>query len=67
MKTGRALLGVAAGLAAGAVLGMLFAPEKEIIKNNSHETKDLGDELNKKIDEKFDELINAITAKSKKA
>lgn len=66
MKTGKALLGVAAGMAAGAVLGMIFAPEKRSDKKIPGE-KELTDVLDKKINKKFDELIHAVSEKQKKA
>lgn len=62
MKTGKALLGVAAGVAAGAVLGMIFYPEKKTGRKLTSE-KDLKEALNEKINEKFDELIHAVTEK----
>lgn len=68
MTSGKALLGVLAGLAAGAVLGVLFAPVKgaDARKNISKKGEDLANALNEKVDEKFDELIGAITGKIKK-
>lgn len=69
MSSGKALLGVMAGIAAGAVLGVLFAPEKGINsrKNISKKGEDLANALNQKIEEKFDELMGTITGKMKKA
>ena len=69
MNTGKALLGVMAGIAAGAVLGMLFAPEKgsNTRKNISKKGDDLASALNDKVDEKFNELMNSITGKMKKS
>ncbi|HET9487426.1 MAG TPA: YtxH domain-containing protein [Chryseosolibacter sp.] len=54
MKTGKALLGVLVGLAAGAVLGLIFASDKEseVIKSNER----LSDTLSKYIGKKFDEF-----------
>jgi gas vesicle protein len=69
MSSGKALLGVLAGLAAGAALGVLFAPGKgtSTRKNTSKKGEDLADALNDKIDEKFEDLLGALTGKVKKA
>jgi gas vesicle protein len=69
MNTGKALLGVMAGIAAGAVLGMLFAPEKgsNTRKNISKKGDDLANALNDKVDAKFNELMNSFTGKMKKS
>lgn len=65
MTTGKAILGVVAGLAAGAVLGVLFAPDKGVDtrKKIARKGKDLTDELNNTIEHKFDELMTTISAK----
>jgi gas vesicle protein len=65
MKTGKAILGVVAGLAAGAVLGVLFAPEKgsDTRKKITKKGKDLTDALNDRIEQKFDELMKNISSK----
>ncbi len=69
MNTGKALLGVMAGIAAGAVLGMLFASERgsNTRKSISKKGDDLASALNDKVDEKFNELMNSITGKMKKS
>ncbi|ELR71626.1 hypothetical protein C900_02434 [Fulvivirga imtechensis AK7] len=58
MRTGRALLGVLAGMAAGAVIGALFASEKESDTERyiSEKGEGLADELNLMLDEKFEQL-----------
>ena len=59
MSTGKVVLGVLAGVAAGAAIGILFAPDKgsktrrKIIKKGKHYKDELGD--------KFDEFIESIT------
>ncbi|WP_416866016.1 MAG: YtxH domain-containing protein [Imperialibacter sp.] len=65
MTTGKALLGVVAGMAAGAALGLLFAPEKgektrKIIVDKG---EDLAGTLNHKIERKFNELMDSVNAK----
>lgn len=67
MTKGKALLGVLAGIAAGAALGVLFAPDKgaNTRKNISRKGEDLADAINDKIEEKFDELTDTILGKAK--
>ena len=67
MTKGKALLGVLAGIAAGAALGVLFAPDKgaNTRKNIARKGEDLADAINDKIEEKFDELTDTILGKSK--
>lgn len=68
MKNGKAFLAVIAGVAAGAVLGMLLAPGKgsDTRKKISRKSEDLADALDEKIDRKFEELLTTITGKVKK-
>ena len=68
MTTGKALLGVLAGIAARAVIGILLAPDKgdKLKKNISKKSEDLADAINDKIDEKFEELLKTISGKVKK-
>lgn len=66
MKKGKAVLGVLTALAAGAILGVIFAPDKdsETGQKISKLGEDLSDALNKSIDKKFEELAEAIAGKS---
>jgi gas vesicle protein len=67
MNTRKALMGVAAGLAAGVILGVLFAPEKgaKSRKKLSRKGEDLVDAINEEIDDKFQQLLSIITDKVK--
>ena len=64
MKSGKLFLGVLAGLAAGAALGVLFAPAKgsKTRKKITGKGKEYKDELK----DKFDEFIENITEKFEK-
>ncbi len=59
MGSGKVLLGVLAGVAAGATLGILFAPDKGTTtrKKISEKGNDYAEELEKK----FNEFIEGIT------
>jgi gas vesicle protein len=67
MTTGKALLGVLAGIATGAVIGILLAPDKadRSRKNISKKSEDLADAINEKIDEKFEALLKTLSGKVK--
>jgi gas vesicle protein len=69
MKTTKALLAVVAGVAAGAVLGLLFAPNKgsDTRRKIAKKSDDLANELSNRIDAKFDEVVDVIGSKEKKA
>jgi gas vesicle protein len=69
MTTGKALLGVLAGIAAGTVIGMMLTPKKggRMRKIISRKSEDLADAINDKIDAKFEELLNKVSGKVKKA
>lgn len=67
MTNGKAVLAVLAGVAAGAAIGMLFAPDRgsDTRQKIAKKSEDLADALNDKIDAKFDELLSTITGKVK--
>ncbi len=75
MSTGKVLLGVLAGVAAGAILGILFAPDKgyETRKKIVKSGKDLTDNLNETlrdfmtdISKKFDSAIKEAKESAEK-
>jgi len=61
MNSGKLLLGVLAGVAAGALLGVLFAPDKgsETRRKISKKGKDYADDLK----DRFDEFVNKANEK----
>ena len=61
MDTGKVLLGVLAGIAAGATLGILFAPEKGSKTRKQILSK--GEDYADALKEKFDEAVQAIVNK----
>jgi len=61
MKSGKLLLGVMAGLAAGALIGILFAPDKgSVTRKKMYE---IGDEYAEELKGKFSDLVDNITRK----
>jgi len=64
MDTGKVLLGMLAGIAAGALLGVLFAPDKgsKTRKKICREGEELTDDLK----EKFDDFIENMEEKIEK-
>jgi gas vesicle protein len=61
MRSGKVLLGLLAGVAVGAALGILFAPDKgwNTRKRISKKAEDIANDLR----EKFDEFIDSISVK----
>jgi gas vesicle protein len=61
MSLGKVLLGVLAGVAAGALLGVLFAPEKGTVTRKKITRK--GDDYADALKEKFNEYMETISEK----
>jgi gas vesicle protein len=68
MNTKKAVLGIVAGVAVGALIGVLFAPEKgsRVRRGIVRKSEDLADALNDKIDQRFDELVDSLSGRTKK-
>ena len=65
MNSGKIVLGALAGLAAGAVLGILFAPDKGSKTRAKIMSK--GGECADALKEKYDDLVNSISSKAEEA
>jgi gas vesicle protein len=61
MSSGKLLLGVLAGVAAGAVLGILFAPDKGTVTRKKISSK--GEEYADALKDKFDEFLKSFNEK----
>ena len=59
MGSGKVLLGVLAGVAAGATLGILFAPDKG--SNTRKKISRKGDEYAEALEEKFNDFVADVT------
>ena len=68
MTTGKALVGILAGIAAGTVIGIIVAPAKgnRLKKVIARKRDDLADAINERIDEKFEELLQTVSERMKK-
>jgi gas vesicle protein len=65
MESGKVVLGVLAGVAIGAVLGILLAPEKGSVTRNQilSKSEDFSNDLNKKLDD----FIESVSRKYENA
>lgn len=63
MKSGKVVLGLLAGVAAGAVLGILFAPDKG--SNTRKKIVNKGEGYANDVKEKFNDALDAISNKYK--
>lgn len=61
MSTGKVLLGILAGVAAGATLGILLAPDKGSATRKKITQK--GDAYVEELEDKFNEFLNGINKK----
>lgn len=61
MNSGKILLGVLAGVAIGATLGILFAPDKGSSTRKKISKK--RDEVTERLEEKFDKFVDSVTEK----
>jgi len=68
MSSGKVVLGMLAGLAAGAMLGILFAPDKgtETRRRIAEKGEDYFDDIKEKVNDLMDDLNEQVdTAKAK--
>lgn len=61
MENGKIVLGVLGGIAVGALLGVLFAPDKGSITRRKISKK--GEEYLDDIKDKFDEFLDSVSEK----
>jgi gas vesicle protein len=69
MSTGKVFLGLLAGVAAGALIGVLFAPEKgcETRKKIAKKGKDYADDLTRKMNDFIEDMSQKFETVVRKA
>jgi len=65
MSSGKVMLGILAGITAGAIIGILFAPDKGSETRKKLYTK--GDEYAEELKDKFNEFVENISQKCEEA
>jgi gas vesicle protein len=65
MKSGKVLLGVLGGIAVGALLGILFAPDKG--SRTRQQIIDKGEDFTDSLKQKYDKAVNTVTKKYESA
>jgi gas vesicle protein len=65
MRTGKLVLGLLAGIAAGATLGILFAPDKghKTRRKIARKSSDYAEEIGEKIEEQYHDLVETVSGK----
>ena len=64
MSSGKVILGVLAGMAAGAVLGILFAPDKG--SETRRKIVEAGEDYADAVKEKFNQMVDNVNEKFEK-
>lgn len=65
MDSGKVLLGVLAGVAVGATLGVLFAPDKGV--NTRRKISKKGNDYAEELETQFNEFVDSMTKQFKSA
>lgn len=65
MSSGKVLLGILAGISAGALIGIMFAPDKGSVTRKKISEK--GDEYAEELKDKFNDFVENISQKCEEA
>jgi len=65
MSSGKVLLGILAGITAGALIGIMFAPDKGTVTRKKIYEK--GDEYAEELKDKFNDFVENISQKCEEA